>query len=156
MNQRKLSRVLMLAGGIAALGLIFLFYIYAVYLLLFWKERIPNAIGHMALGIPYMIALWHYFRICGNIGNDRSFCVENAQRMNAIARLLFIASGMWAAALIAVVLMNIGMIAGYTALLLVEIILALMATVAVGLVAKMLALLVGRASRLQEENDLTI
>ena len=156
MNHRKLSGVLMVAGGIAALGLIFLFYIYAVYLLLFWRARISSAIGHMALGIPYMIAMWHYFRICKNIGDERSFCMENAQRMNDIARLLFIASGMWAAALVAVVLMNIGAITGYAALLLVEIVLALMATVAVGLVAKMLALLVGRASHLQEENDLTI
>ena len=146
----------MLAGGIAALGLVFLFYIYAVYLLLFWKQRLPNAIGHMALGIPYMIAMWRYFRICKNIGDERSFCMENAQHLSAIARLLFLASGMWAAALIAVLVTNMGAIAGYAALLLVEIVLALMATVAVGLVAKMLALLVGRASHLQEENDLTI
>ena len=34
--------------------------------------------------------------------------------------------------------------------------LALLASLAVGLVAKMMALLVGRATKLQEENDLTI
>ena len=156
MSQRNLSKVLMVAGVIAALGLIFLFYIYALYLLLFWRERVSSALAHMALGIPYMIALWHYFRICKNIGDDRSFCVENAQRMNAIAGLLFLASGLWAAALAVVVFGSIGAMAGYTVLVLVETVLALMASFAVGLVAKVMALLVRRASRLQEENDLTI
>ena len=155
MNQRKLSGVLIAAGGIAVLGLAFLFYIYPVYLLLFWQERVPSGIVHMVMGVPYMIAMWHYFRICKNIGDDRSFCPDNARRLDAIARLLFCASGMWIVALI-VVLTSAGTLTGYALLILVETILALMATFAVGLVAKMLALLVGRASRLQEENDLTI
>ena len=155
MNQRKLSGILMLAGAIAVLGLAFLFYVYPVYLLLFWRERVPSGIAHMAMGVPYMIAMWHYFRICKNIGDDRSFCPDNARRLESIAVLLFLASGMWAAALV-VVLTSTGPLAGYNLLILVETLLALMATFAVGLVAKMMALLVGRASRLQEENDLTI
>ena len=156
MNQRKLSGVLMLAGGIAALGLIFLFYIYAIYLLLFWHQRAVNALAHMVMGVPYMIAMWHYFRICQNIGGERSFCMENARRLNSIAGLLFLAAGLWAAALVLVLTGNIGPIAGYTVLILVEVALALMATFAVALVAKVMSLMVDHASRLQEENDLTI
>ena len=165
MDQRKLSRLLMVAGGMAVLGVVFLFYVMALFLL---PSRTSAAgmlfaAAQMAMGMPYLIALWHYFRICKNIGDDRSFCPENARRMDAIARLLFIASGLWAAGLILIPLLGSGeAVSGYITrafgpkALYVRMALALLATLAVGLVAEMMALLVGRASRLQEENDLTI
>ena len=165
MDQRKLSKLLMLAGGMAVLGVVFLFYVMAVFLL---PSRTSTtgmlfAAAQMGMGLPYLFALGHYFRICKNIGDDRSFCPENARRMDAIARLLFIASGLWAAGLVLIPLLGGGeAVSGYITqafgpiALYVRMALALLATLAVGLVAKMMALLVGRASRLQEENDLTI
>ena len=155
MSQRKLSMVLMLAGGLAVIGVAFLLYIMPAFLLVYGGSPLYS-LTQMALGVPYMAALWHYFRICKNIGDDRSFCPENARRMDIIAKLLFLASGLWALMLIAMLLVRGGAITGYELVSFVEVLLTLMATLAVGLVAKMMALLVGRASRLQEENDLTI
>ena len=155
MDQRKLSRVLMLAGAMAVIGVAFLLYIVPGYLMLRGRSAL-NGLSQMAIGVPYMIALWHYFRICGNIGDDRSFCEENVRRMDSIAVLLFLAAGLWVVLLAAVLLMNRGAIGGYALVNLIEIALTLMATSAVGLVAKVMALLLGRANRLQEENDLTI
>ena len=145
----------MLAGGLAVIGVAFLLYVMPAYLLIQGRSALYS-FTQMALGIPYMAALWHYFRICKNIGDDRSFCPENARRMDTIAKLLFLAVGLWAAMLIAMLLSSGGAITGYALVSFVEVSLTLMATLAVGLVAKMMALLVGRASRLQEENDLTI
>ena len=165
MNQRKLSRVLMLAGGMALAGVIFLFYGMAVFYLLSHVSGMGAviSIAQMALGLPYLFALNHYFRICKNIGDDRSFCRENAKRMDAIAKLLFLAAALWVVAAVLVALLGgAGELSGYgtapfgALALYVRMGLALLASLAVGLVAKMMALLVGRATRLQEENDLTI
>ena len=165
MDQKRLAKLLMLAGWMAVAGVVFLFYIMAIFLL---PSRTSTAgmllaAAQMGMGVPYLIALGHYFHICANIGNDRSFCPDNARRMDAIARLLFLASALWAAGLILLPLLGgISEVSGYITLafgpmaLYVRMALALLATLAVGLVAKMMALLVGRASRLQEENDLTI
>ncbi len=165
MNQRKLSRVLTLAGAMALLGVIFLFYGLPAYWLLLRAAGAPAwlAAGLMLLGLPYLFALNHYFRICANIGADRSFCRENAKRMDAIAKLLFLAAALWIIAAILTALLGGGRApSGYATApfgalaLYVRMGLALLASLAVGLVAKMMALLVGRATRLQEENDLTI
>ena len=155
MNQKKLSGVLILAGAMAALGMAFLFYIVPAYLQLRGRNALYS-LTHMAIGVPYMIALWNYFRICQNIGRDRSFCRENALRMDRIAMLLFLASGLWTVLLVAILLLSRDAGSDYTAIILVEDGLALVATLAVALVAKMMALLVSRANHLQEENDLTI
>ena len=155
MNQRRLSRVLILAGALAVAGVAFMLYAVPVYLFMLGRGAMYS-ITHMALGIPYMAALWQYFRICKNIGDDRSFTPENARRLDVIAKLLFLATALWAAMLLLILLSSGGAVAGYALISCVEIGLTLMATLAVGLVAKMMALLVGRASRLQEENDLTI
>ena len=154
MNQRKLAKVLMFAGALAVAGVAFMLYALPLALLIRGRGTLYS-LTHMALGVPYMAALWQYFRICKNIGDDRSFCMENARRMDAVAGLLFLDSGLWAA-LLALQLLSGGAVSGYAAIVVIEIVLALMATLAVGLVAKMMALLVGRSSRLQEENDLTI
>ena len=145
----------MLAGGLAVAGVAFMLYVLPVVLLIRGRSALYS-LTQMALGVPYMAALWQYFRICKNIGDDRSFTPENARRLDVIAKLLFLATGLWAAMLIAVLLASGGAVTGYALVSLVQIGLTLMATLAVGLVAKMMALLVGRASRLQEENDLTI
>ena len=145
----------MLAGALAVAGVAFMLYVLPVYLLILGRSALYS-LTHMALGIPYMAALWQYFRICKNIGDDRSFTPENARRLDVIAKLLFLATGLWAAMLLLIRLFSGGAVAGYMLVSLVEIGLTLMATLAVGLVAKVMALLLRRASRLQEENDLTI
>ena len=145
----------MLAGGLAVAGVAFMLYALPVYLFILGRGA-AYSLTHMALGIPSRAALGQYFRICKNIGDDRCFIPENVRRLDVIAKLLFLAAGLWAAMLILILLSNGSAITGYILISLVEIGLTLMATLAVGLVAKMMALLVGRASRLQEENDLTI
>ena len=155
MNQRKLAKVLMFAGALAVAGVAFMLYALPLALLIRGRGTLYS-LTHMALGVPYMAALWQYFRICKNIGDDRSFIPENVRRLDFIAKLLFLATGLWAAMLILIPLSTGGAISGYALVSLVEIGLTLMATLAVGLVAKMMSLLVSRASRLQEESDLTI
>ena len=144
----------MLAGGLAVAGVAFMLYVLPAALLILGGSALYS-LTQMALGIPYLAALWQYFRICKNIGDDRSFIPENARRLDGIAKLLFLATALWAAMLVLIPLSGVA-VEGYMLIACAEIGLTLMATLAVGLVAKMMALLVGRASRLQEESDLTI
>ncbi len=167
MNQKKLSGLLILAGALAVIGVIFLFYGTALFQLVQGKgprERdVLLLLVQMIMGLPYLLALRHYFAICRNIGNDRSFSRENAARMRSIARLLFLTSGLWAILMVAGAILgispaNTGFITAKfaSAALYIRMGLALLATLAVALVSQMLALLLGKAGRLQEENDLTI
>lgn len=167
MNQKRLSRYLILAGALALAGIVFLFFGMGLFVLLS-RERASAqetllALIRMGMGIPYLLALRQYFFICVEIGNDRSFSVENARRMKRIGRVLLLAAALWA------ILMAVGAICSIVpgdtgflthplggAALYVRMGLALLASLAVGLVARVMALLVARACRLQEENDLTI
>lgn len=167
MNQRKLSKYLILAGVLALTGVVFLFFGMALFALLTREHSDAQetllAILQMVMGLPYLLALRQYFLICTDIGNDRSFSVENARRMNHIGRLLLLAAGLWAMLMVAAAIghvapVNTGIVThGFgIAALYVRMGLALLASLAVGLVARVMALLLARACRLQEENDLTI
>ena len=163
MNQKKLSRYLILAGILALAGVLFLFWGLSLFTMLTHRARPLIPILQMAMGVPYLLALRQYFLICRNIGDDRSFCTQNAQSMNRIARDLFLASALWGAwiligAILSITPEDTGLVthAFGGAALYVRMGLALVASLAVGLVARVMALLLARACRLQEENDLTI
>lgn len=159
MEHRKLSMYLKMAGAIAGMGggLVFL---YGVPMLakncrqaapelafLYW----PGLIFAWCLGLLYTLALVHYIRICHRIGQNHSFCPENARDLFRIAALFF------GAAIISLLGIGAWLVPawqlgpGWLALLLV-----CMASAAVGVLAWALGKLLQRAAALQEENDLTV
>ena len=101
--------------------------------------------------LPLFYALLLAWRIFADIGRDRSFCAENAARLARIGRLALLECG-WYAAGIAILsvlrLFNPGLLLAGLAVV--------FAALAVATVAAALSYLVGKAVRLQQENDLTI
>ena len=87
MEHKRLSHLLIGAGAAACAGLAVLFLLYAPvlglevrdmmpeYAFLFW----PALLYVWAIGGMYMAAMWQYMRISLRIGQDNSFCAENAQ-----------------------------------------------------------------------------
>lgn len=157
MDHKALSRHLIAAGILAGMGGVYIFYIYEPLHMLHLfgagaELRRFLSIGSIALiGLLYLAALANYFKICVRIGENASFCTENAVRLGRIGRLLSIGGGCWTA--IIAVLLCLRIIDRYLYLVLA---LAALASFCAGVVARVLGQLVRRASRLQEENDLTI
>lgn len=101
--------------------------------------------------IPCGGALICFWRICGNIGRDRSFCIENVRALRNISRFALI-DVVWCIVVTAVfALLNVFhfsfVIAGAFLVL---------AGAAIALAAAALAHLTDKAVRMKEENDLTI
>lgn len=159
MEHRKLSRWLLLAGGIAALGGLTVLLVYAPALgreccavypelaHLFW----PGLCYVWAVGALLGCALWQYMKICIRIGQGRSFCRENGEGLDWISRFLFISAACCAAAPI---LLQIA--AGQSGPVWIACLLFAMAGAAMGILARVMGKLLMRAVELQEENDLTI
>lgn len=159
MEHQKLARYLMAAGGIAALGTGYAFLI-AV------PVGVRNAVAaHPELAVyywPALIYIWiigalcatalaEYFLICRRIGQNRSFCRENAAGLGRIARELLIAAPLCLASCGAPLLPGVEM-GAWCAFP----VLAAMASGALGILAWALGKLLNRAVQLKEENDLTI
>lgn len=159
MNHKRLSLFLKAAGCVAALGGAAVFFGYApsvgreaksMYPALAWLFW-PMLLYIWGIGGVYAAALAQYMCICGRIGQNRSFCAENAKGMRLIGTLLFVASGLWLALIIVSALMPQGFGPAWLIFLL-----AAMASFAVGVVARVMAYLVRRAAQLQEDSDLTV
>jgi len=101
--------------------------------------------------IPVYWALFAAWNIFTRIGLDRSFCDENARDMRTISILSAIDGGYFLIGSIAVTLL----VTGHPTILLLFAALSLAAFILSG-VSAALSLLIRKASRLQEENDLTI
>ena len=154
MKQKKVSVFLVLAGTLASLGLIFLFFVYAPLLAgecrsmypdlahLYW----PGLIFLWVIALLYGAAMTEYFRISIRIGQNRSFCRENAKGLKRIALFMAIPGVLWP-------LPSFVTDIGPAALLL---LLAAMASLALGMLAWALSKLLGRAVDMKEENDLTV
>lgn len=159
MDHKKISHILKLAGWLAVTGIVFVFYLATPmqFGLIAAQGSISRTavIGKALAGLPYLLALRIYFAICTRIGENRSFCRENAVGMERIAELLGIAGIIWAAALI---LHLTGLAAPELEkkLMISMDILAMLASFAVSMVAKMMEHLLSRAAGLQEDSDLTI
>ena len=158
MEHRKISRLLMLAGSFAVLGGVYLFFVAVPREGLYYRERfpeyaylfIPALVFLWAIGFVYLAAMAEFFRVCRRIGQDRSFCPENAQSLSRIARFLIIAGAAWLAGIPGSLLM------GATGGICVPFLLAAAASAAMGMLAGGLARLLRRAVEMKEENDLTV
>lgn len=158
MDHKKIARLLKLAGGMAVAGIVFVFYL-STPLKISLNPSPEHPLMLMgckaAAGIPYLLALRLYFKICGNIGRNKSFSTENVRCLNGIAKILSISALLW---LIALAAHCLKLFSGDLPekILLTIYILAMLASLALALAAKMLAYLVNRAVDLQQDSDLTI
>ena len=160
MEQKKVSRCLIMAGALAALCGGFLFFVYAPIAAGQCREMYPE-LAHLylpgllaveAIGLTYAGAMAEYFRIVVRIGQDRSFCRENARGLSRIARFMAAAGFLWALLLILPPLIwQVQYGAALFAMLL-----AAAASFAMGVLAWGLGKLLARAVALKEENDLTV
>ncbi len=111
---------------------------------------IPALVFLWTLGLIYLAAMIDFFRVCRRIGQDRSFCPENAQSLSRIARFLIIAGAAWLAGIPG------GLLMGVSGGICVPFLLAAAASAAMGMLAGGLARLLKRAVEMKEENDLTV
>lgn len=159
MSHKKLSRMLLLAGVIACIGGAAVFFLYAPGVAFECREMYPELawlcwplLAYIwVIALMYIHAVVCYMRISLRLGNNRSFCTENAQDLRRIALFLAIAAGLW---ILLIFLPGMAGVSVGPAFLL--FLLAGMASLAVAMVAYVLSLLVRRAAELQAENDLTI
>ena len=160
MDQKRISWVLLAAGVIAAVAGVFLFFVYGTAVAISCRENFqevaflfwPGLIWLWTIGLTYLAAMFYYFRIVLNIGEDRSFTRENATGLAHIAFLMCLAGVLWLLGeilpgLIWGVVLGIGWLA---------LLLAAAASFAMGLLAWALGRLLARAVQLKEENDLTV
>lgn len=117
------------------------------YRALFW----PGLAYTWVIALLYALALLHFARIVGNIARERSFCTENARRMNRISALALLAMLWFAVGLACLALAQMttpGLWLLFAFLLFMSLVIALL--------ARALARLTERAAELKEENDLTV
>ena len=95
MKQKEMARWLKLVTLLAAAAGLFTagFFIPSLLSRLLsgrgWKV-LPLAVGFCWLtALPCFACLWQFWGICTRIGNDRSFCAENAAALRRISHLLF-------------------------------------------------------------------
>ena len=155
MEQKRISRFLLLAGWAAMAGLAVVFLGFIPITL--WSARAWLGGWAAALGTAYALgigglyfgALRLYMTICRRIGQGRSFCAENAAGLDRIGRLLLAAAGLWLLGEAGYAVADLGIAGLYFPLL-------ALASAALGVLAWALGRLLRHAVRLQEENDWTV
>lgn len=103
------------------------------------------------MGLPCFAALVLFWRICVNIGQDRSFCTENGRLLTWISRLALLDTLLLLAVSILLAVCGI-MTAGYALIVLS----LLIAGTGISIIAASLSHMVAKACKLQDENDLTV
>ena len=159
MSQKKcanLLRAIVIVAAIAAAAVyfalvpsiaVYLRDMYPEFAFAFWPWLIYVTISC----VPVYWALFSAWQIFTRIGLDRSFCDENARDMRTIA-ILAAADGVYF--FVGSIAVSI-LVTGHPAVFLLFTALTIAALILSGVCAA-LAMLIGKASRLQEENDLTI
>ena len=155
-EHKKISRCLLGAGIAAGIGGCTVFLIYLLGMIqnrfffpayLFWLI----VAGMCGLALFYGLALWEYLCICVRIGNNQSFCRENARGLGRISLHLFLAAGVWLLAQGAALLPDVGPGGWWVSFFLFA-----LASAAMGVLSWAIGKLLSRAVQLQEENDLTV
>ena len=164
MNQKRISRFLIVAGVLAGIGILAAAGVYAPVMAGecrdLYREDIPGIeglywvglIGVWTASLLFLLALMEYLRVSARIGKDRSFCRENVKSLSRIALFLWADGALWILAIFAPGLLfrvDIGPIC-------VVFLLISMANAALGLLSWALGRLLARAVELKEENDLTV
>lgn len=163
MQQKRISILLIVAGALAALGIVALAAAYAPALageIRAENPQIPmiaemyrfGLAGVWASSLIVLYALGEYFRVSVRIGKGRAFCPENVKSLSRMAICLWVDGGLWLAAIFAPgLLFHFSIGPAWLLFLLVA-----MANFALGLLAWCLGWLLDRAVSLKQENDLTV
>nr|WP_122012830.1 DUF2975 domain-containing protein [Maliibacterium massiliense] len=101
--------------------------------------------------VPCYVCLGYFFRICTRIGEDRSFCAENARALARICQWLLADAAVAFAGNIGLWLCNMS----HPGIVILGCVI-IFAGVAIAVVAATLSHFVRKACSIQEENDLTI
>ena len=159
MNQKKLSwwlQVIIMCVGLIGAGFyffIFPFYgrslldAYPEFMYAFW----PWLIFLWLTGIPCYIVLIYGWKIAASIGKDKSFSLENADRLTKISYLAAGDTAFFVVGNIVFCVLNLNPIW----ILLMSMLIAFVG-IAIDIIAAALSHLVMKAADLQEQSDLTI
>ena len=121
--------------------------LFPAYRMFFW----PGLAYTWVVAALYALALFDFARIVRNIVRDRSFCLENARRMNRISAFALLAMLWFAVGLACLALARMttpGLWLLFAFLIFMSLVIALL--------ARALARLTERAAEIKEENDLTV
>ena len=160
MEHRRVSYWLMGAGALATAAIALVFFLFAPVTALSYRDAYP-ALAHLfwpglafvwCIGLLYGAAMIEYFRVCRRVGQDRSFCMENAVGLARIALLLAAAGGLWLAGM-GLALLQPGI---HFAPWCLWLLLACAASLAMAVLAWGLGRLLRRAVEIKEDNDLTV
>lgn len=102
---------------------------------------------------PFFLVLWRFWSICERIGRDESFSIANAQALKKISHYMLLDGALYALFLLAACVFSWHL---YLGTLIFGVLLILFICVTVTVLAAALSHLVYKASKLQEEHDLTI
>ena len=159
MSQKSIAKMLKLFCVVVAVVGAFFFLVYAPLLVeelaIMWPEaaylRWPGLIGIWVIAVLCYAVLGNFWMICVRIGEDNSFCNENADCMKRMGLLSFVVAVLLTGAMIFLGCLGFLGIAYFIVYSL------LMCVVCgVGVLCLALSALIRRAAQLKEENDLTI
>lgn len=158
MNQKKIAQLLKGFSLLTALvGGVFFFW----YIPLFIKEaasvnelewlRWPGTFGIWIVALLCYVALYYFWKICVQIGKENSFCNENVYSMKVIGFLAICAS---LTILFGDIILAILKLLNGAMILLSFFVIFVGCGIAV--ICFSLSQLIGNATRIKEENDLTV
>lgn len=159
MSQKSIAKMLKIFCVIVAVVGAAFFFLYAPLfvdeLAIMYPEaaylKWPGMVGIWVIAILCYIVLGNFWMICVRIGEDNSFCNENADSMKRMGLLSFTVAVLLTGAMI-----FLGC-SGFLGLAYFAVYFLLMCVVCgVGVLCLALSALIRRAAQLKEENDLTI
>ncbi len=160
MSQKEMAGYLkLLTVGIGVLFLIFVLWflpsaLWQVLPELMGKTFFYGICGFLwVTAVPCMVCLGMFWGICVRIGKDQSFCRENARALKRMSHWMMADTVLYGAVLTATFVMGWYRKIGF---MIFAVILILFLCIALTVVCAVLSHLVYKASRLQEDQDLTI
>lgn len=159
MSQKSIAKILKLFCIFVAVVGAFFFFLYAPLLVddlaFMYPEaaylKLPGLIGIWVVAVLCYAVLCNFWMICVRIGEDNSFCSENADGMKRMGLLSFAVAVLLTGAMV-----FLGCI-GFLGIAYFVVYFLLMCVVCgVGVLCLTLSALIRRAAQLKEENDLTI
>lgn len=159
MSQKSIAKILKIFCMVVAVVGAFFFFVYAPLMVdelaVMYPEaaylKWPGLTGVWVIAVLCYVVLGNFWRICVRIGEDNSFCNENADCMKRMGMLSFVVAGLLTGAMVFLGCLGFLGIAYFIVYSL------LMCVVCgVGVLCLALAALIRRAAQLKEENDLTI
>lgn len=160
MSQKEMSRYLkLITAGIGVLFLLFVLWFLPSALWQVLPERMGKNFFYgicaflWVTAVPCLVCLGKFWGICVRIGQDKSFSRENAQALKKMSHWMMADTILYAGFLLA--FFALGWYR-WTGMMIFAVVLILFLCIALTVVCAVLSHLVLNASRLQEDQDLTI